>query len=214
MRISDVATGSDRPIDPEKPYILMMQHPVTTEYGHGLDQVNQTLDAVASIGMQALVFWPNVDAGSEDIAKGIRVFREKGRDHGFHFFQTLPAEMFVKLMAHCACMVGNSSAALREGAFLGVPAVTVGTRQTDRERGANVVEVDHDPDQIADAIRMQVAHGAYESDPIFGDGRSGEKIATILARERPGVQKRLHYDEALLRSAGTADYSPTEEALR
>ena len=40
----------------------MIQHPVTTEYGLGIDQINQTLEAVSSIAMQALVFWPNVDA--------------------------------------------------------------------------------------------------------------------------------------------------------
>ena len=57
----------------------MMQHPVTTEYGAGLDQINETLEAVARLGMQALVFWPNVDAGSEHVAKGIRMFRETRR---------------------------------------------------------------------------------------------------------------------------------------
>ena len=152
-----------------------MQHPVTTEYGHGFDQINQTLEAVAELGMQALVFWPNVDAGSEDVAKGIRIFRELGRAHGFHFFRNLPPEEFVRLMAHCACMVGNSSAALREGSFLGTPAVTVGTRQQGRERGPNLVEVEHDRDAIADAIRDQIAHGPYERSHLFGDGTAGRE---------------------------------------
>jgi UDP-N-acetylglucosamine 2-epimerase len=168
-----------------------MQHPVTTEYGHGIDQINQTLEAVAALGMPALAFWPNVDAGSDHVAKGIRTFRELGRAHGFHFFRNLPPEMFMKLMAHCACMVGNSSAALREGSFLGTPAVTVGTRQQGRERGVNVVDVDHDRAEIADAIRDQVAHGPYERSHLFGDGAAGKKIADVLAVARPQVQKRL-----------------------
>lgn len=178
-------------VDPEQPFVLVMQHPVTTEYGQGMDQINETLEAVAALGVQALVFWPNVDAGSEDVAKGIRVFRELGRAHGFHFFRNLPPEVFVKLMAHCACMVGNSSAALREGSFLGTPAVTVGTRQQGRERGGNVVEVDHDKAEIADAVRDQIAHGAYERSHLFGDGTAGAKIADVLAVVRPTVQKRL-----------------------
>jgi UDP-hydrolysing UDP-N-acetyl-D-glucosamine 2-epimerase len=181
-------------IDAEKPFLLMMQHPVTTEYGQGLDQINETLEAVTSIGMQALVFWPNVDAGSEHVAKGIRLFREKGQAHGFHFFRNLPAEMFVKLMAHCSCMVGNSSAALREGAFLGTPAVTVGTRQRNRECGANVAPVDHDAGEIADAIREQVRHGPYERDHLFGDGTAGVKIADVLSRAKPTIQKQLSYE--------------------
>ncbi|HZO61947.1 MAG TPA: UDP-N-acetylglucosamine 2-epimerase [Gaiellaceae bacterium] len=186
--------GTGAPVDPEEPFLLVMQHPVTTEYGHGLDQVNQTLEAAAELGMQTLVFWPNVDAGSEDVAKGIRTFRELGRAHGFHFFRNLPPEVFVKLMAHCACMVGNSSAALREGSYLGTPAVTVGSRQHGREHGPNLVEVQHDRAAIADAIRDQIAHGPYERSHLFGDGSAGAKIADRLAEVRPPVQKKLLLD--------------------
>jgi UDP-hydrolysing UDP-N-acetyl-D-glucosamine 2-epimerase len=186
--------GTGAPVDPEQPFLLVMQHPVTTEYGHGFDQVNTTLEAVAELGMQTLAFWPNVDAGSEDVAKGIRTFRELGRANGFHFFRNLPPEVFVKLMAHCACMVGNSSAALREGSFLGTPAVTVGSRQQGRERGANLVEVEHDRAAIADAIRDQLAHGPYERSSLFGDGTAGTRIADKLAEVRPSVQKKLLLD--------------------
>jgi UDP-hydrolysing UDP-N-acetyl-D-glucosamine 2-epimerase len=183
--------GAGAPIDPGKPFVLVMQHPVTTEYGQGMDQINETLEAVAQLGTQALVFWPNVDAGSEDVAKGIRTFRELGLAHGFHFFRNLPPEVFVKLMAHCACMVGNSSAAIREGSFLGTPAVTVGTRQLGREGGPNVIEVGHDKEEIAAAMRSQIAHGPYERSRLFGDGTAGVKIADILAQVRPQVQKKL-----------------------
>jgi len=186
--------GAGSPIDPEAPYVLVMQHPVTTEYGHGIAQMDETLEAVGASGLQALVFWPNVDAGSEHLAKSIRLFREQGRGDRFHFFRNLPPEEFIRVMAHAACMVGNSSAALREGAYLGVPAVNVGTRQHDRERAENVVDADHDASSIGDAIRRQVAHGPYVSSPLFGDGTAGVQIAEVLAAARPTVQKRLRLD--------------------
>jgi GDP/UDP-N,N'-diacetylbacillosamine 2-epimerase (hydrolysing) len=91
-------------------------------------------------------------------------------------------------------MVGNSSAALREGAFLGTPAVSVGSRQQNREHGPNVVFVENDRDQILDALREQVAHGPYGRAETFGDGLAGRRIAEILATVRPSVQKQLHYD--------------------
>ncbi len=187
-------SGVGDTFDPDQPFVLMMQHPVTTEYGLGFEQINETLEAVAAVGMQALVFWPNVDAGSEHVAKGIRTFRELGRANGFHFFRNLPPEDFVRLMAHCACMVGNSSAGLREGSFLGTPAVTVGTRQQGREHGPNLVTVEHDENVIADAIRDQIAHGQYERSTLFGDGTAGRKIADKLAEVRPSVQKKLMLD--------------------
>jgi UDP-hydrolysing UDP-N-acetyl-D-glucosamine 2-epimerase len=191
--LSDLG-GVGGSIDPSEPFVLVAQHPVTTEYGQGRDQIEQTLEAVAAVGIQALVFWPNVDAGSEDVAKGIRIFREHGRDSGFHFFRNLAPETFLKLMAHCACMVGNSSAALREGSYLGTPAVNVGSRQQGRERGPNVVDVPHDPEAIADAIRDQVSHGPFESSTLFGDGTAGRQIADVLATATPQVQKQVRLD--------------------
>jgi UDP-hydrolysing UDP-N-acetyl-D-glucosamine 2-epimerase len=180
-------------VDPRRPFLLVIQHPVTTEYGLGHEQIDQTLEAVADMDMQTLVFWPNVDAGYEELAKGIRQFRERGRDEGFHFFRNLTAETFIRLMANCECMVGNSSAALREGSYLGTPAVTIGSRQSGRECGANVIRVDHDAEAIADAVRDQVAHGPYQRDELFGDGTAGIRIAELLAHERPSVQKQLRH---------------------
>jgi UDP-hydrolysing UDP-N-acetyl-D-glucosamine 2-epimerase len=190
--------GAGSPIDPEQPFLLVMQHGVTTEYGHGLTQMTATLRAVSSIGMQALVFWPNVDAGSDEVAAGIRQFREQGLAQRCQFFRNLPAEDFARLMTHCTCMIGNSSAALREGAYLGTPAVSVGTRQRDRECGPNVVFTSHDPVEITEAIRAQIAHGRYERSDLFGSGTAGRDIAHVLATVNPPVQKRLHYNPATL----------------
>ncbi|MGH3921143.1 MAG: UDP-N-acetylglucosamine 2-epimerase [Pseudonocardiaceae bacterium] len=187
------------PIDPEQPFLLVMQHGVTTEYGHGLDQMAATLRAISSIGMQALVFWPNVDAGSAEIATSIRQFREQGLADRCQFFRNLPAEDFTRLMTHCSCMIGNSSAALREGAYLGTPAVSIGTRQHNRECGPNVVFTSHNPLEITEAVRAQIAHSRYERNDLFGSGTAGRDIANVLATIDPPVQKQLHYDsDALL----------------
>ncbi len=186
------------PIHPEEPFLMVMQHGVTTEYGHGLDQINATLRAISSIEMQAIVFWPNVDAGSDEVATGIRQFREQGLADRCHFVRNLPAEEFVRLMARCACMVGNSSAALREGAYLGTPAVSIGTRQQDRECAGNVTFTSHEPVEIADAVGAQITHGGYGRSELFGDGTAGRKIADVLATVDPPLQKRLHYDPSTL----------------
>jgi UDP-hydrolysing UDP-N-acetyl-D-glucosamine 2-epimerase len=192
--------GPGSPIDPEQPFLLVMQHGVTTEYGHGLAQMTATLRAVSSIGMQALVFWPNVDAGSAEVATGIRHFREQGLAHRCEFFSNLHPEDFARLMTHCACMVGNSSAALREGAYLGTPAVSIGTRQRNRECGPNVIFTSQGPVEITQAIRTQIAHGRYESSHLFGSGTAGRDIADVLATVNPPVQKQLHYDLATVRA--------------
>ncbi|MDG1286918.1 MAG: UDP-N-acetylglucosamine 2-epimerase [Rickettsiales bacterium] len=186
--------GSGLSVD--KDYIVVLQHPVTTEFGSGLEQINETLSAVyelAKEGMQVAWLWPNVDAGSDDISKGIRAFRENNETPNMHFFLNFEPEDYARLIANAKCIIGNSSSGLREGAFLGIPCVNVGTRQEGRERASNVMDSDYDSTQILEATRKQIAHGKYECDTLVGDGTAGLKMAEILTTVPLGVQKKIHY---------------------
>jgi len=185
---ADLSTGKD--------YVIVLQHPVTTEYGSGLQQINATLDAVYPIakeGMQVVWLWPNVDAGSDDVAKGIRVFRERNETSNMHFFRNFAPDDYAKLLANARCVIGNSSSGLREGAFLGTPCVNIGTRQAGRERAKNVMDVPNETEAIASAIRKQLAQGRYEPSTLVGDGTAGMKIADILADVDIRIQKRISY---------------------
>jgi len=180
-------------IDPSMPYIVVLQHPVTTEYGHGFAQISETLEAVREIGMQTAWLWPNVDAGSDDVSKGLRMAREQGRAEKIHFYRNFSPEDYARLINNAACIIGNSSSALREGAFLGVPAVNIGTRQGGREHGHNVAHAAYERGLIAATVRRQIEHGRYARDPIFGDGSAGSQIADVLATAEFRIQKRLSY---------------------
>jgi UDP-hydrolysing UDP-N-acetyl-D-glucosamine 2-epimerase len=177
----------------DEPFLIVSQHPVTTEYGDGKRQITETLAAVQELDVPAVVLWPNADAGSEHIAAGIRAWREHNDDSQLHFFKNLPTADYVRLMARTACLVGNSSSAIREGSFVGTPAVNVGGRQEGRQRGSNVVDVDYDRREVADAVRAQLEHGPYEREPIYGDGHAGERIAEILAKRPLSIHKRISY---------------------
>lgn len=185
--------GVGAEINPSKPYLVVLQHPVTTEYGDGLRQINETLEAVKRISMQVAWLWPNVDAGSDDISKGLRIYREANQTNSLHFYKNFSVEDYARLINNAACIVGNSSSGLREGAFLGVPAVNIGTRQQGRERAENVIDVSYDADCIEVAIRNQLSHGRYKPSSMFGDGSSGERIAEVLATAKVSLQKRLSY---------------------
>jgi UDP-hydrolysing UDP-N-acetyl-D-glucosamine 2-epimerase len=181
-------------IDLDKPFLLLSQHPVTTEYGEGERQIFETLSAISMMGIPAIVLWPNADAGSEDIARGIRKWRERGLDTKMHFFKNLPIETYIHLMKRTACLIGNSSSGIREGAYIGTPVVNLGTRQTSRERGKNVIDADHERYAIRHAIQCQLEHGRYPMDSTYGDGQAGQRIADILARTcRIELQKRITF---------------------
>jgi UDP-hydrolysing UDP-N-acetyl-D-glucosamine 2-epimerase len=174
-------------------YLVVMQHPVTTEYEEARRQVEETLYAVKTVGMPVLWFWPNVDAGSDGTSKGIRVFREREKPDNLHLFRNMFPEDFLRLLVHSSAIVGNSSVAIRECSFLGVPAVNVGTRQQGRERGANVIDVEHDRSAIAGAIREHAQRGRPEADHLYGDGDAGGRIADCLATAALTIEKRLTY---------------------
>lgn len=191
-QVFDLGVGAS--LDLSKPFVLVSQHPVTTEYGEGERQITATLSAVRDSGMQAIVLWPNADAGSEDIARGMRKWRERGLADRMHFFKNLPTATYIRLMKQTTCLVGNSSSGIREGAYIGTPVVNIGSRQTARERGSNVVDVDHDAEEILAAIKAQAAHGPYAMEDTYGSGNAGSQIAEILATiGTVEVQKRITY---------------------
>jgi UDP-hydrolysing UDP-N-acetyl-D-glucosamine 2-epimerase len=179
--------------DLSKGYLVVMQHPVTTEYDEARQQVEETLYAVKDSGLPVLWFWPNVDAGSDGTSKGIRVFREREKPGNFHLFRNMFPEDFLRLLTNATAIVGNSSVAIRECSFLGVPAVNVGSRQQGRERGANVIDVPHDRAAIGEAIRTHVRRGKVAADHLYGDGRAGVRIADCLATVDLPIEKRLTY---------------------
>jgi UDP-hydrolysing UDP-N-acetyl-D-glucosamine 2-epimerase len=148
----------------DKPFLLVSQHPVTTEYGHGEDQIVETLMALHELQMPTIMLWPNADAGSEDISRGMRKFREHYRPEY-----------------------------IREGAYIGVPTVNVGSRQQGRDRADNVSDVGYDRREIAAAVKKQLARGRYPSSHLYGDGGAGARIAKILVDTPLRIQKRLSY---------------------
>jgi UDP-hydrolysing UDP-N-acetyl-D-glucosamine 2-epimerase len=180
--------------DSESSFVLVSQHPVTTEYGDGETQITETLAAVRETGLQAVVLWPNADAGSEDVARGIRKYRERNSEAPFHYVKNLPPEIYLTLMAKTRCLVGNSSSAIREGAFIGTPSVNIGSRQANRQRGSNVVDADYDRKSILAAMESRLAFGGrLASEPIYGDGKAGPRIAEVLASARFDLNKRITY---------------------
>lgn len=185
--------GVGDPVDLSGGYLVVLQHPVTTEYEDAQRHVTETLYAVREIDLPALWFWPNVDAGSDGTSKGIRVFREREKAHSIHFFRNMAPNDFLTLLYHCRVVVGNSSVAIREGSFLGVPAVSIGTRQTGREVGPNVLEAGYDREGIVGAIRQHLSRVRPTGVQLYGDGCAGQRIADLLATVPLSTHKVLAY---------------------
>lgn len=184
------AVGSDRVLRDE--YIVVLNHPETETHEQSFDHMQMLLDVVERTGKQVIVFWPNVDAGSDGTSKAVRIFRESGRDANFVFVKNLEGHLFLALLRGGLALVGNSSVGVREASYLGVPVVNIGDRQQGRERADNVVDVPWNADAIASAVTRQIAHGPYLRSDLYGDGFAGERIARRIAEATPRYTKRFH----------------------
>ena len=179
----DELGGSGPPLDLAHPFLIVLQHPVTSEADQAGAQMQATLEAVGAVSLPRIVFWPGEDAGSEAMSKAIRVWKDARPDLAIHTVRSLPPARFLKLLTQSACLVGNSSAGIREASYLGVPVVNIGTRQMGRERGPNVMEVGYEAEAIRAATCEQIAHGPYPSSSLYGSGNAGARIAEVICAE-------------------------------
>ncbi|WP_196886365.1 UDP-N-acetylglucosamine 2-epimerase [Aureivirga sp. CE67] len=185
--------GVGEDFDWKSGYIVVLQHPVTTEFDKAREDAFKTLEAVEQLGIPTFWFWPNVDAGSDGTSGAIRSFRETVKPKNIRFFKNMEPHDFLRLLKNSNCLIGNSSAGIRECAFLGVPVVNIGSRQNRRQRGENVLDVNYDVEEIKEAISKQATIKEYPSNPIYGDGLSGERIAEVLATTDLHFHKTITY---------------------
>lgn len=173
-------------------YLVVMQHPVTNEFSESRNQITKTLKAIQKLNIPTFWFWPNIDAGSDGTSGAIRSFREKNKMDNVHFFKNMEPTDFLILLKNSICLIGNSSVAIRECSYLGVSVVNIGSRQFRRERAENVIDVGYDSNDIVSAVIKSKSQNPKSSE-IYGDGKSGEIIAKLLASVNLISHKTITY---------------------
>ncbi|MFC2163244.1 UDP-N-acetylglucosamine 2-epimerase [Candidatus Altiarchaeota archaeon] len=184
-------------LDPGKPMLLMVQHPVTTEVEQAESQIKETMSAVADTGYQTVVIYPNADAGARQM---IKVIERYANEQGIQIHKNLDRKTYLSLMKHADAMVGNTSSGIIEAPSFRTPVVNIGTRQNGRERAGNVIDVGHDRAEILEGIEKAMSKEfrtkmAGIKSP-YGDGKTGSKIADILTDidiNKRLMQKKLSY---------------------
>ncbi len=137
-------------------FIILSYHPVTTEFNMIEKNFKTVLNVIENCQIPSLILWPNSDAGSSIISKVIRKYREKKKLKNARFYKNIPTDSYIQLLNKASCIVGNSSSGIREGAYIGVPCINIGTRQNSRERGKNVIDVNYCEDEIKNALKIQL----------------------------------------------------------
>lgn len=184
-------------LDSNEKYIVILQHPVTTECENADRQMEITLEAVHQAKVQAILLHPNSDSGHESINRVIRKYEKKyGTEVIKHSFYNVSQNKFYNFLAHSSCLIGNSSSGIREAFLYGVPAINIGTRQQGRERTKNVIDVPYDKEKILEAIlEYQDKKFPIGEISIYGNGWAGNSISYHLNSVdlKNIIQKRLFY---------------------
>ena len=184
--------GVGHEVDVSQPFLLVIQHPVTTEQ-ENRRHLEDTLRAVSALDMPVIWIWPNSDAGTGEMADSLRNFRENAPDavRKMRFITDLPVNEFTALLKVAACLIGNSSAGIKECSYLGTPVVNIGGRQQGRLHGDNVVHAGYDRGEILAAAERQLAHGRYPRSNIYYRPGTSQMMVDMLAGVELYTQKRF-----------------------
>jgi UDP-hydrolysing UDP-N-acetyl-D-glucosamine 2-epimerase len=188
---------------PSEPWLLVVYHPTTTEWQDARKQMVIVLKAVADVAQEErqeiVVVYPNDYPGGKDMVDVIQSHADD--EVGTHIFRNLPHEDYISLLALSSVLVGNSSSGIAEAPSLGVPYVCVGTRQKERERASNVIDVGYDKTEIVAAIKKALHDKVFldivaERKSPYGNGNAAPQIADILSTiqlDEKMLQKKMTY---------------------
>jgi UDP-hydrolysing UDP-N-acetyl-D-glucosamine 2-epimerase len=162
-----------------KSYGVCIYHPVTTEYDDNFKHCNTLLEVLSEHPEEIVWLWPNMDAGSDGVSKAIRKFREKNEISNIHFFKSLPIEKYAPLLKYAKFIIGNSSSGIREAGFVGVPSITIGTRQKGRERSQNVFTINPYKDEIVRSLK-DIKEIKFDVSHLYSETSPSKKVADLL----------------------------------
>ncbi|NOY35806.1 MAG: UDP-N-acetylglucosamine 2-epimerase (hydrolyzing) [bacterium] len=168
-------------LDPDRKWIMVIQHPAPLDATPVGNQIRATLQALDAIGGEIIIIHPNSDTGSAEILKAInrKVKRKK-----YHSYKNLDRDTYLNILKCGDVLVGNSSSGIIEAGHFKLPVVNIGNRQSGRECGENVIHVDYDKNRILSAIKTalsnQFKEKCGETKKIYGNGTASKKIIRII----------------------------------
>jgi GDP/UDP-N,N'-diacetylbacillosamine 2-epimerase (hydrolysing) len=181
-------------LDFQKPFVIIMQHTVTSELNQLEIHITQTLNAIKDLGIQSLIIHGNADAGSKKISSLLKKSK-------ITQFETIPFEKYINLLKNCSALVGNSSSGKMEAPFLKIPSINIGTRQSGRPKTISVIDVPYNKNKIKKAIKKAIENKKFlntikTQKSLYGNGNSSKKIVKILETinlNKIPIQKKLTY---------------------
>jgi len=131
----------------------------------------------------------------------IKVIEKYKSSSSIQILKNVPHNDYLSLLRTCSVLVGNSSSGIIEAPSFGIPVVNIGTRQSGRQRGCNIIDVGYTKKEIISAITYALTNNEFINqvhlcNNPYGDGKTGERIIKILSKITLNnilLQKRMTY---------------------
>jgi len=185
-QLDDIVSGdyyeADKKIETDDEFILLVQHPVMAHHETARQEMLMTMDACLRTGFSIYCVYPNSDHGYDGIVDAIS--KHNGHDR-VHVFQNLERSAYLDLLSRCALLIGNSSSGILEAPSFKIPVVNIGDRQRGRPQASNIINSEHDREDIEKSIQKALYDAAFKTECAlavnpYGDGNNGQKICQIL----------------------------------
>ena len=172
-------------IDLNQSILIVIQHPVTTEFNEASSQIRKTLEAIVELKHQTLLIYPNSDIGGRTM---INVIKEYEKYSFIKTFKNIPHKEYLSLMNVANVFIGNSSSGIIEAPSFGLPVVNIGSRQEGRQRADNVIDVNYNKEEIKAAIKKALYDENFKKKAKncknpYGDGNAAIKIVDSILSE-------------------------------
>ena len=161
-------------------YAIFIYHPVTTEIKTLEKNIEETVSALIESNKNYIVIYPNNDKGSDIILKEYARFKKK---KNFKVFPSIRFEFFLTFLKNSKFVIGNSSAGVREAEIYGVPTINIGSRQNDRVKNGDIINIDNNKKDILGAIN-NIENVKIKPVGYFGNGNSSQKFYEIITNEK------------------------------
>lgn len=173
---------------PFKEYGIFCYHPVTTEREELAQYFDNIVFGIYNSEKNFVMIYPNNDDGSEIIIDWLRSIE----CHRMRLIPSMQFEYFLTLLKNATCIVGNSSAGIREAPVYGVPTINIGTRQKGRADLPSIVNVPEHTRAIVNAL-----NNLPKAEPslYFGAGNSADLFLAKLKDDKiwdTPRQKQFH----------------------
>jgi UDP-N-acetylglucosamine 2-epimerase (hydrolysing) len=160
---------------PFEEYGILIYHPVSYEVESLPAKLDALMAGVRESGLPFVAIYPNNETGSHAI---LAAYEAASRTTPLKMIPSMRFEYFASLLKSARCIVGNSSAGIREAPVFGVPCVNVGSRQRNRFRHEAIWDVGESAAEITACI-LGVPRAAPRS-LHFGRGDAARRFMGCL----------------------------------